>query len=81
MSQLNGSTPTCEDIGRQMLAYGRRISLPELNRRIDMVDVKTVKEVCTKYIYDQCPVVAGVGPVEGLTDYSRLRSGMYWLRI
>merc|ERR1712121_148719 len=27
--QVEGSTATCEDIGRQMLSYGRRISLPE----------------------------------------------------
>ena len=26
-----------------------------------MIDAKAVKEVCTKYIYDKCPAVAGVG--------------------
>jgi len=79
--KLDGSTPTCEDIGRQMLTYGRRISLPELNKRIDMVDAKMVKDICTKYIYDKCPAVAGVGPCEQLPDYNRIRGGMYWLRI
>jgi hypothetical protein len=33
-----------------------------------------------KYIYDKCPAVAGVGPVEALPDYNRIRSSMYWLR-
>jgi len=79
--QLDGSTATCDNIGRQMLTYGRRISLPELNKRIDMVDAKVVKDISTKYIYDKCPAVAGVGPVEQLPDYNRIRSGMYWLRI
>lgn len=79
--QLDGSTPICEDIGRQMLTYGRRIPLHELEARIDAVDVETVKAVCTKYIYDRCPAVAGVGPVENLPDYARLRSSMYWLRV
>jgi len=79
--QFDGSTPICEDIGRQMLTYGRRIPLPELNRRIDMIDTKNVKDVCTKYIYDKCPAVAGVGPVEQLPDYNRVRGGMYWLRL
>lgn len=31
-----GSTPICEDIGRQMLCYGRRIPLHELEARIDV---------------------------------------------
>jgi len=75
------TTGACEEIGRQLLAYGRRIPHHEVSKRIDMVDLKLVKEVCNKYIYDKCPAVAAVGPTEGLTDYNRLRSGMYWLRL
>jgi len=78
--QLDGSTPICEDIGRQMLCYGRRIPLPELEARIEAVDADVVREVCNKYIYDRCPAVAGVGPTEGLLDYNRTRAQMYWLR-
>lgn len=79
--QLDGSTPVCEDIGRQLLCYGRRIPLPELDARIEAIDAKVVRDVCTHYIYDRCPVVAAIGPVEGLPDYTRIRSSMYWLRI
>uniref|UniRef100_UPI00358E1B28 mitochondrial-processing peptidase subunit beta-like isoform X2 n=1 Tax=Myxine glutinosa TaxID=7769 RepID=UPI00358E1B28 len=78
--QLDGSTPICEDIGRQMLCYGRRIPLPELEARIDAVDAKTLRRVCMQYIYDQCPAVAAVGPIEQLPDYSRIRSSMNWAR-
>ncbi|XP_001631568.2 mitochondrial-processing peptidase subunit beta [Nematostella vectensis] len=81
LMQLDGSTPICEDIGRQMLTYGRRIPLPEIDMRIEMIDAKTVKDVATKYIYDRCPAVVGVGPVEQLPDYNRVRGGMYWLRL
>lgn len=77
---LDGSTPICEDIGRQMLCYNRRIPLDELEARIQSVNAETIKEVCSKYIYDKCPAVAAVGPVEALPDYNRLRAGMYWLR-
>lgn len=45
------------------------------------VTAENIRDVCTKYIYDRCPAVAAVGPVEALTDYDRIRSNMYWLRI
>jgi hypothetical protein len=45
------------------------------------VTAKDVREVALKYIYDRCPAVAAVGPVENLPDYNRIRSSMYWLRL
>ncbi|XP_003385964.1 PREDICTED: mitochondrial-processing peptidase subunit beta-like [Amphimedon queenslandica] len=78
---MDGSTPICEDIGRQMLTYGRRIPLPELDYRIEQINAKTVKEVCTRYISDKCPVVVGIGPIEQLPDYNRIRGNMYWIRV
>lgn len=78
--QLDGTTPVCEDIGRQMLCYNRRIPIHELDARIDSVSVQNVRDVCYKYLYDRCPVVAAVGPTEGLPDYTRIRAGHYWLR-
>jgi len=79
--QLDGTTPVCEDIGRQMLCYGRRIPQHELEARIDAVNAQLVRDTCYKYIYDRCPVIAAVGPIENLPDYNRIRSGMYWLRV
>ncbi|XP_031827376.1 ubiquinol-cytochrome c reductase core protein 1 [Nomia melanderi] len=79
--QLDGTTPICEDIGRQMLCYNRRIPLHEFEARIDSVTAKTIHDVGMKYIYNQCPVVAAVGPVENLPDYNLIRSGMYRLRL
>jgi len=77
--QLDGSTQVCEDIGRQMLCYGRRIPIEELQARFDKITPDTVKEVCQKYVYDVCPAMAGIGPIEGLTDYNVLRGGMWSL--
>lgn len=79
--QLDGTTPVCEDIGRQMLCYNRRIPIHELDARIDAVNASTIRDVCFKYIYDKCPAVAAVGPTEGLPEYTRIRSSMYWLRV
>ena len=56
---------------RQMLCYGRRIPLNELEARIDAVDAKTIKNVATKYIYDRCPAVAAVGKCWGTSGKQR----------
>lgn len=78
--QLDGTTPVCEDVGRQMLCYGRRIPLNELETRIDSVTADDIRNVGLKYIYDRCPAVAAVGPVENLDPYNMIRSRMYLLR-
>ena len=63
-----------------MLTYSRRIPLTELDYRIQHVDAKTVREVCSHYLYDKCPVMVGIGPIEQLPDYNRVRGNMYWAR-
>uniref|UniRef100_H2ZL92 Mitochondrial-processing peptidase subunit beta n=1 Tax=Ciona savignyi TaxID=51511 RepID=H2ZL92_CIOSA len=74
---LDGTTPICEDIGRQMLCYGRRIPWPEMARRIAYINVNDVKKVLGKYVWDACPAVASIGPTEALPDYSNIRAKMY----
>ena len=59
---------------RQMLTYGRRIPLTELDYRIQQVDAKTVRDVCTRYIYDKCPVIIGIGVS---FNYVRIYSCIY----
>ncbi|XP_007421968.1 cytochrome b-c1 complex subunit 1, mitochondrial [Python bivittatus] len=77
VAQLDGTTPMCESIATQLLSYGHRISLAELDARISEINTQTVQDVCSKYVYDKCPVVAGVGPVEQLLDYTYNRSWTY----
>ena len=76
--QLDGSTPICEEIGRQLLVYNRRLPLAELEERIEAVNANVIRKIAMKYIYDQCPAISGVGPVEQLPDYNRTR-GRMWL--
>ncbi|CAD6193494.1 unnamed protein product [Caenorhabditis auriculariae] len=45
---LDGSTPICEDIGRQILCYGRRIPVPELEYRINAISVNRIRDVCRR---------------------------------
>lgn len=73
---LDGSTPIFEDIGRQMLNYGRRIPLPEMEARIEMINAKVVQEVCTDYLKSKPSTIAAIGPVGNMMDYEQLCKGM-----
>ncbi|KAL7001340.1 mitochondrial processing peptidase [Sarracenia purpurea var. burkii] len=53
MLHIDGTSPVAEDIGRQLLTYGRRIPFAELFARIDVVDASTVKRVANRFIFDQ----------------------------
>ncbi|XP_062210335.1 probable mitochondrial-processing peptidase subunit beta, mitochondrial [Phragmites australis] len=77
---LDGSTAVVEDIGRQLLIYGRRIPIPELFARIDAVDASTVKRVANRFIFDQDVAIAAMGPIQGLPDYNWFRRRTYMLR-
>ncbi|RKP04001.1 hypothetical protein CXG81DRAFT_8833 [Caulochytrium protostelioides] len=73
---LDGTTATAEDIGRQMLVYGRRLAPWEVDGLIESVTAEDVMRVAGQYIYDQEVAVVGYGPIENLPDYNRIRSAM-----
>lgn len=76
MLQLDGSTQICEDIGRQMLCYGRRIPSVELEARINSIDLDYFRRTCERYIKNRDPVLAVVGPTDTIQSYDRIRSKM-----
>ena len=80
MMSLDGSANICEDIGRQMLTYNRRLTPAEIFVRIDDVDLSSVKAAANQYINDQDPVASAIGPVHEMPDYNWLRRRTYWLR-
>ena len=80
MMSLDGSANICEDIGRQMLTYGRRLTPAEIFLRIDNVDTAAVKAAANTFINDQDPAMAAIGPVHELPDYNWMRRRTYWLR-
>ncbi|EYU34612.1 hypothetical protein ABFS82_11G119300 [Erythranthe guttata] len=77
---IDGTSPVAEDIGRQLLTYGRRIPYAELIARIDAVDTSTVKRVANRFIFDRDVAISAVGPIQGLPDYNWFRRRTYWLR-
>ncbi|XP_075481746.1 putative mitochondrial-processing peptidase subunit beta, mitochondrial [Primulina tabacum] len=77
---IDGTSPVAEDIGRQLLTYGRRLPSAELFTRIDSVDASTVKRIANRFIFDRDVAIAAMGPIQGLPDYNWFRRRTYWLR-
>jgi len=81
LQQMDGSSPSAEEIGRQMLTFGRRMSLAETFARIDEIETSDVKRVADKVIWDQEVAFAGVGKnLKYVMDMNGLRRGTYWNR-
>lgn len=77
---IDGTSAVAEDIGRQLLTYGRRIPFAELFARIDAVDASTIKRVANRFIFDRDLAIAAMGPIQDLPDYNWFRRRTYWLR-
>uniref|UniRef100_A0A914ECH4 Mitochondrial processing peptidase n=1 Tax=Acrobeloides nanus TaxID=290746 RepID=A0A914ECH4_9BILA len=74
---LDGSTPICEDIGRQLLCYGRRISIPELELRIMGVNTNTIKDIARRYFLNRPVGFTVIGPTK---NWPRAEEIAKWLR-
>lgn len=77
---LDGHSNVCEDIGRQLLTYGRRMTPAEIFQRIDAVEVNDIRATAAKFINDQDHAMAAVGGIHGTPDYNWVRRHSYWLR-
>ncbi len=80
LAALDGSTVVCEDIGRQMLTYGRRMHPAEVMARIDAVDLQAVKACANRYFYDRDHSLAAIGPIWELPHYMWIRRRTYSMR-
>lgn len=73
---LDGTTALAEDIGRQIVTTGRRMSPGEIERTIDAVTAEDVMKFAQKKIWDQDIAISAVGSIEALFDYQRIRGDM-----
>lgn len=80
LSVNDGSTAICEDIGRQVLTYGRRMHPTEVVARIDALDGEAVKAAANRYLYDRDFAMSAIGPIHELPDYNWMRRRTYWIR-
>jgi len=82
LQQLDGTSPTAEEIGRQMITFGRRMNLAETFARIDAIEPADVQRVAEAIIWDQEVAFAALGPsLKTVGDMNHLRRGTYWNRL
>jgi len=70
---------SCEELGKQMLAYGRGIPPAEMILRIEAIDAEEIKRVAWKYLADAEIATTALGPLHGFPQYFDLRrsTGMH----
>jgi processing peptidase subunit beta len=73
---LDGTTAVAEDIGRQIVTTGRRLSPEEVERVVGQITEKDVMNFAKNKIWDKDIAVSAVGQIEGLFDYNRIRNDM-----
>jgi processing peptidase subunit beta len=73
---LDGTTAVAEDIGRQIITTGRRLSPEEVERVVGAITEKDVMNFAKQRIWDKDVAVSAVGQIEGLLDYNRIRNDM-----
>ena len=68
---LDGTTAIAEDIGRQIVTTGRRMSPEEVERVVGRISEKDVMDFARRKLWDQDIAISAVGSIEGLLDYNR----------
>ncbi|KAF9983500.1 ubiquinol-cytochrome c reductase core subunit 1, partial [Entomortierella chlamydospora] len=77
---LDGTTAIAEDIGRQLVTTGKRTSPQEVEQLINKITAADVHRVASQYLWDREIAMVGIGPIECMPDYGRVRNNMSWNR-
>lgn len=68
---LESSGARIEQLGSQMLLFGRPLNIDEVLASVDRVDAAAVRKVAERVMRTAPPAVAALGPVEQLESYDR----------
>eukprot|EP00835_Amoeboradix_gromovi_P004230 NODE_317_length_11122_cov_0.359521.p1 type:complete len:441 gc:universal NODE_317_length_11122_cov_0.359521:8828-10150(+) len=80
MKQQDGNALLMEDLGRQLTCFDGYTDPLTLQIKIDHVSRQDIVDVLAKYVYDKDIALVGIGPLELMPDYNRVRASMNWLK-
>ncbi len=72
--QMDNYSNICEDIGRQMLTYGRHLPLPEIISKIDQITKEDIILTAQMIFNGKDHAMAAVGPIGSLPSYEDIRN-------
>ncbi|MBL4802502.1 MAG: insulinase family protein [Emcibacter sp.] len=72
LMSLESTTSRMEQLGRQMMIFGRPIPHAEIIEKIDQVDAVAVMRYMDRMLSDNKLSVAAVGPLGALEDYDKI---------
>jgi predicted Zn-dependent peptidase len=72
LMSLESSSSRVEQLGRQMLIYGRPLATEEIVARIEAVDAAAVRRAARRLAADGKPALAALGPLGRLAPYEAL---------
>ncbi|KAA0683445.1 pitrilysin family protein [Roseomonas genomospecies 6] len=68
---LESSMSRCEQLGQQLLVYGRPVPVEEIVQKIGAVDRESIVRVARR-LRDNRPTLAALGPINRLEEYDRI---------
>ena len=71
LMSLESTSSRCEQLARQLIVFGRPLSVDEIVAKVEAVDADAVKRVA-KRLTGGRPTVTGLGPIGGLEDFDRV---------
>ncbi len=75
LMSLESTGSRCEQMGQQMLIFGRPLTTEEQVERIEAVDAAAVRDVALR-IFTGCPTIAAIGPLTQIMEYDQLVSAL-----
>jgi len=72
LMSLESSSSRCEQVARQIQAYGRPVPVAESVAKIEAVDRESVR-ACAQRLFVTLPTLAAIGPLSKLEDYQTIR--------
>jgi predicted Zn-dependent peptidase len=75
LMSLESTSSRCEQIARQMLAYGRPVSAEEVVAKVEAIDEKAVVRVAERLFRSQAsPTFAAIGPLANVESFDAIRA-------